>query len=1692
MNLRNTLATVRGAFLIFFAIGLVSLAGAQTVWTGAQDSLFRNAANWSNGLPNANNAAVVPGGARVVFGRNLDAAFDLQAFGPIRILDTVTVLGDWQLSGGLEILRTRLNITGSVMNFGDATIAEGGSVWSSASGTFRSNGSVTTAGAIIWRGLVRNEGTIDILPMGTVTPFETGVLENPGVINVSGRLLIQRTADYTAPSGGTINVQADGRLINKTGGTITNAGIIRVADGGEFHQKAVFENVPGRTFVSGRLITYDGSETRSNFLTIERGGVLDVDKGELFEVVFSLVNSGEARFNRPVTVEGLVSNNARGSMAITPLGELDFVTGTDFTNDGSVTNRGRIRTVGTLTNNNVFVNDGDIAQDGNGSIVNNDRFTNQKLVTSIDRIVNEGTFDNFGRITNGSGGQIENNARFNNFKDAHIENLFEIFNRDFLVNSGFFENGVSLFNEGRFDNNGFLDNVGDIFNSPAGRIDNTAAGVIDNTDTGIFTNNGIVTNDGEINNGTCAVIANNNSIRNNKWINNEGIIYNDGSIAPRPVMGEGVLTEEGGTSPKICRPYEVALDPNGNSTIGATFFAAPRFDSCAGLQYLVNGEETIDVTCADLGTQDVTLTLRDRRGNEVSCRTTLTVVDDRQPKPDACPGDIELTVESAPAKVDFKAPTFRDNCDRDVEVTFNKKPGDLFPEGNTVVTYTARDDSGNEFVCEFTVRVTVEPPGCVPQDGEGLIAYYNFYRENPTWAVDRSGFGEPLHLKRETPNAVKKDGCGVTSTGHAFIRSTQPARKIADRVMMTRALTVEAWVRADRLQAGPARVVTFSENLTNRNFTLGQENDRWVFRLNTTATDNNGMPNRVGKAGSVKVGKLQHVVFTRTAGGTERLYVDGDVSYAGNVGGNFSTWGAHCKLALFDEMTRNREFRGGIQKIAIYDRALTAAEVRGVAARGVCCESDDSPRGQTCKGPRGQVTYEQYNNIPGGDLAWLFKTPKYPASPDVSRKLDKIDVPVNAAQDYGTRTRGWIYPKKSGHYQFNITGDDQTVFLFSTIADRPEFANPAARINGWTYRLELDKYPSQRSAVIELTAGKAYYFELLHKGGVGHNSATVFWKVPGKSTYDIVTKEFLGDVKTCPAPEPPVVACPSSPGNLLYQRFDGIASSDIWALLDDPRYPNQPTGATWIKAFESPVDNARDNYGDRVRGYIRPTETGIYEFNVTGDNQTKLLLSSDDRAENARMIAGLDGWTGVTEFNKFPSQKSGHIRLEAGKRYYVELLHQEGTGGDHFHVYWKTPSDKTYRVISGSVLEPYRNCNLPATVACRKDVLLVVGSTKLNNGDAALKRHFLSLGFQVEVKSAKDATLALARRKGLVYVSSTVNSGEIGTRFTDLEVPVITNEPYLFDDLKMTGPVANQDYGGVHARRLEIDGSVGALAAGLNGHVDVTTRETGLGWGKVMGSDAQIVAFQPGDRWRVHVFAYGEGARMAGGKQAPAIRAGFFFTDMGAALANANAKKLLTALLAYATNCDLSTSALRINPDLLDLEAARELETVKLVWASNTAWKNEYFTVERASAGGDYEIIGTVEARGEGDAIETFDYTDVAPALGENVYRVTAMFNDDTEATSKLRIVSFEERGSLTVYPNPATERFTISLDDFGDADVDLVITDPLGRTLLERVVEAGTTQIEVDAAAYAEGAYSVTVFNDGFVDSKIVVVTRD
>jgi len=210
---------------------------------------------------------------------------------------------------------------------------------------------------------------------------------------------------------------------------------------------------------------------------------------------------------------------------------------------------------------------------------------------------------------------------------------------------------------------------------------------------------------------------------------------------------------------------------------------------------------------------------------------------------------------------------------------------------------------------------------------QSLIALYDFSADDGPIVRDRSGVDEPLDLRIENMDAVRREAGVLEIHGKTIVRSQAPARKIIDAVRRSNALSIEAWVRPAKTNlTGPARIVTLSRDTSRRNFTLGQEGDRYDFRLRTTRTSENGLPSLAARGGSLR-SELTHIVFTRDRDGRAKIYVNGKPNAEKGFAGDLKNWDGSYRFALGNELRGDRPWQGAYRLVAIYSRDLSAEEV---------------------------------------------------------------------------------------------------------------------------------------------------------------------------------------------------------------------------------------------------------------------------------------------------------------------------------------------------------------------------------------------------------------------------------------------------------------------------------------------------------------------------------------------------------------------------------------------------------------------------------------------------------------------------------------------------------------------------------------------------------------------------------------------
>ncbi len=357
------------------------------------------------------------------------------------------------------------------------------------------------------------------------------------------------------------------------------------------------------------------------------------------------------------------------------------------------------------------------------------------------------------------------------------------------------------------------------------------------------------------------------------------------------------------------------------------------------------------------------------------------------------------------------------------------------------------------------------------------------------------------------------------------------------------------------------------------------------------------------------------------------------------------------------------------------------------------------------------MTREFYAGIAGPNIADLVNAPAFRALPTTTGIQSTGMAPSYIADSYGVRLRGYITPQVSGNYTFWESGDDH-VELYLSPSDNPADKRLIASHKGWTDPLQWEKYSSQKSIALNLTAGRSYYIEVLHKEGGQGDHLAIAWTPPNASR-EILPSSVMNawvpaanDADGDMIPDEHELAWGLNPAdradaisdvdsnsisNLVeYRGFSNPALADevaghlldeIWLGIpgDKLNHGTYKTAATRHVDVLSHVTTTQaydvgEDYIRRIRGYITAPVTGAYQFWGTADDDVDFHLSTSSSKFQLQHIIRSNVLGGGTSFDIDPSQKSALITLTAGQKYYFELWHKEGRITGNVALAWKAPT----------------------------------------------------------------------------------------------------------------------------------------------------------------------------------------------------------------------------------------------------------------------------------------------------------------------------------------------------------------------------------------------------------------------------------
>lgn len=785
-----------------------------------------------------------------------------------------------------------------------------------------------------------------------------------------------------------------------------------------------------------------------------------------------------------------------------------------------------------------------------------------------------------------------------------------------------------------------------------------------------------------------------------------------------------------------------------------------------------------------------------------------------------------------------------------------------------------------------------------------------------------------------------------------------------------------------------------------------------------------------------------------------------------------------------------------------------------------------------CEG-NGTITMQVWNQLSGWKISDLTSSSKYPNNPDKVSALKSFEAPVNTAEYYGARILGYICPPANGNYTFWLAGDDNAELWLST-DENPANKKRIAYHTGWTNSREWTRYATQKSASIPLEMGKKYFVEALVKEHGGGDNLAVAWAKPGQSTLspsEIIPGSSLlpylnvneapktpgnltatassstqinllwvdnanneegytieqatnengpwtpivlnGEINltnysvtglkanttyyfrvrafhssassaysniasaTTNANEIPPVVCEGA-GKILYQRWDGITGTSVGNLKSNVNFPHSPTVSQLMDKFEAPI-NVSNNYGARIVGFICPPLSGSYTFWIAGDDNAELWLSNTEKPADKKLIAFHTGWTASRQWNKFTTQKSIAVNLVAGQKYYVEALVKEGGGSDNLAVGWSKPGQSQAspsEVIPGAHLLPYVPLAAPSNLVAEALSYSEIKLTWVDNTNT-------ETSFELEYATSETGPWKVLA-KGLAPNSNT---------YTAIEL--IENTQYFFRIRTFEGTISSA-YSNRAAAKTKQPNLVRCLESGsisferwnnITGPYLSNLRNNAK-YPNQPSSSGELKSFEipvnSGDSYGVRVRGY----------ICPPLTGKYTFwlagDDYAELLLSSDEDPLKAVRIAYHNG-----------------------------WTNSRQW-NKYSTQKSIQiileAGRKYYVEALVKEAGGGDNLAVgWAKPGQSTAQPSEVIPGSALipYTKPTVAGPQRIGIDSEE---LFLFPNPASEAFTVMSGDPSDKILEVSLYDQVGRKVITNEQEFGADRVVSKLRQAKAGLYLVRV----------------
>jgi len=183
-----------------------------------------------------------------------------------------------------------------------------------------------------------------------------------------------------------------------------------------------------------------------------------------------------------------------------------------------------------------------------------------------------------------------------------------------------------------------------------------------------------------------------------------------------------------------------------------------------------------------------------------------------------------------------------------------------------------------------------------------------------------------------------------------------------------------------------------------------------------------------------------------------------------------------------------------------------------------------------------------------------------------------------------------------------------------------------------------------------------------------------------------------------------------------------------------------------------------------------------------------------------------------------------------------------------------------------------------------------------------------------------------------------------------------------------------------------------------------------------------------------------------------------------------------------------AVSAIIILPiELIDINATGVIDHIDVTWTVGSESNLSHYELERSEDGVDFNYITSIDGVGTTSQTQYYDYSDYNIRYFQDFYyRVKTVDMDGNYEYTPIVVANLKNanggfnEGVVSIYPNPSSEDFNISIYSDEERDLSMRVYNSVGQVIQERTssIKEGNTVMNIASSEWASGVYHIALLD--------------